>query len=108
MSADEEFGSIKLDKLPTLRPAFKRDGSVTAANSSTINDGASAVLVMSAERAKELGVTPLARIRGFGDAAHEVRGNERGSFDSTDLPPCACVKPGVQQQPCGAEESRAF
>lgn len=60
---DEEFKNVKFDKVPTLRPAFQpKDGTVTAANSSTLNDGASALVLMSAEKAKELGVKPIARI----------------------------------------------
>jgi acetyl-CoA C-acetyltransferase len=66
---DEEFRRINFDKVGGLRPAFKKDGSVTAANASTLNDGASALIVMSAQRAKDLGLKPLAKIRGFGDAA---------------------------------------
>lgn len=54
-----------------MRPAFKKDGTVTAANSSKINDGAAALVVMSAARAAELGCKPIMRIRGFGDAAQE-------------------------------------
>lgn len=69
VSQDEEYARVMPEKVPTLRPAFRKDGSVTAANASSLNDGASAVVVMSAARAEELGVTPLARIRGFGDAA---------------------------------------
>lgn len=67
---DEEFRNIKLDRVSQLKPAFQKDGTVTAANASSINDGASALLIMSAERAQALGLTPLARIRGYGDAAH--------------------------------------
>jgi acetyl-CoA C-acetyltransferase len=60
---DEEYKNVKYDKVPSLRPAFQpKDGTVTAANSSTLNDGASAVVMMSAEKAKELGVKPIARI----------------------------------------------
>ena len=64
VSQDEEYARVMPEKVPTLRPAFRKDGSVTAANASSLNDGASAVVVMSAARAEELGVTPLARIRG--------------------------------------------
>lgn len=71
VSVDEEYTNIKLDKIPTLKPAFKKDGSVTAANSSTLNDGAAAMVVMSGREAKKLGCTPLFRIRGFGDAARD-------------------------------------
>lgn len=68
---DEEFSNVKLDRIPTLRPAFTKDGTVTAANASTLNDGASAVVLMSKEKAEELGIKPLARIIGYADAAHE-------------------------------------
>lgn len=71
MSADEEYKNVSFDKLPTLRPAFSKDGTVTAGNASTINDGASALVLASAEKVKELGLTPLARIVSFADAEHE-------------------------------------
>lgn len=59
---DEEFGRVIYDKIPALRSAFKQGGSITAANSSPLNDGASALVIMSAEKAKELGLKPLAKI----------------------------------------------
>jgi acetyl-CoA C-acetyltransferase len=62
LEQDEEPFNVKQDKVPRLRPAFKKDGTVTAANASSINDGAAAVLVMSAQKARELGVEPLARV----------------------------------------------
>jgi acetyl-CoA C-acetyltransferase len=65
---DEEPFNVKFDKIPGLKSAFIKDGSVTAANSSTMNDGASAVILMSAEKAAALGIKPLARIKGFADA----------------------------------------
>ncbi|TAH19517.1 MAG: acetyl-CoA C-acyltransferase [Cytophagales bacterium] len=68
---DEEYKNVDFSKIPALKPVFTKDGSVTAANASTINDGASALLVMSGEKVKELGLTPLARIVSFADAAHE-------------------------------------
>ncbi|WP_435132073.1 acetyl-CoA C-acyltransferase [Formosa sp. A9] len=68
---DEEFTNVKLDKIPTLRPAFTKDGTVTAANASTINDGAGAVILMSATKAAELGLKPLAVIKSYADAAQE-------------------------------------
>ncbi len=71
VSEDEEYKNVKLDKISSLRPAFTKDGTVTAANSSTINDGAAAVILMSEKKAKELGLTPLAYIKGYADAAHE-------------------------------------
>ncbi|MBS9464335.1 acetyl-CoA C-acyltransferase [Flagellimonas sp. 389] len=68
---DEEYGNVKMEKIPALRPAFTKDGTVTAANASTINDGAAAVVLMSSEKAAELNLTPLATITGYADAAHE-------------------------------------
>lgn len=69
VAADEEYSRVDFEKMKTLRPAFKKDGTVTAANASPLNDGACALVLMSASRAAELGVKPLARVRGFGDAA---------------------------------------
>lgn len=66
---DEEYKNVQLDKIPSLRPAFVKDGTVTAANASTINDGAGAVVLMSEEKAVELGLKPLARIVSYADAA---------------------------------------
>jgi acetyl-CoA C-acetyltransferase len=68
---DEEFTNVILDKIPQLRPAFSKDGTVTAANASTINDGAGAIILMSKEKALELGLKPLATIKSYADAAHE-------------------------------------
>ena len=73
VSEDEEFKNVKMDKIPDLRPAFSKDGTVTAANASTINDGAAALVLMSAEKAKELNLEPLATIRGYADAAQEPK-----------------------------------
>ncbi len=69
ISQDEEFKNVRMDKIPSLRPAFVKDGTVTAANASTINDGAGAVVLMSEDKAKELGIEPLARIISQADAA---------------------------------------
>ncbi len=71
LSEDEEYKNVMFDKIPSLRPAFTPDGTVTAANASTINDGASAVVLMSKEKAEQLGLKPMARIVSFADAAHE-------------------------------------
>jgi acetyl-CoA C-acetyltransferase len=68
---DEEYKRVKFEKIPQLRPAFTKTGTVTAANASTINDGASALVLASAKKVKELGLKPLARIVSFADAAHE-------------------------------------
>ncbi|MCH8533945.1 MAG: acetyl-CoA C-acyltransferase [Flavobacteriaceae bacterium] len=73
VSEDEEYKNIKLDKIPQLRPAFSKEGSATAANSSTINDGAGAMVLMSKEKANELGLEVLATITGYADAAQEPK-----------------------------------
>ncbi|KAJ2160860.1 Acetyl-CoA acetyltransferase A, mitochondrial [Coemansia sp. RSA 552] len=69
VAVDEEFTNVKFDKIAGLRPVFEKNGTVTAANASTLNDGASALLLMAADRAKQLGVAPLARIVSYADAA---------------------------------------
>lgn len=71
VNEDEEYHNVNFDKIPTLRPVFSKDGTVTAANASTINDGASALVLMSKEKAEALAVKPLAKIRGFADAAQD-------------------------------------
>lgn len=71
IAKDEEFANVFIDKIPNLRPAFSKDGTVTAANASTINDGAAALVLMSREKANELNLKPLAVIKGYADAAHE-------------------------------------
>lgn len=68
---DEEYKRVDFSKIPSLRPAFTKEGTVTAANASTINDGAAALVLVSKEKAEELGLKPLARIVSFADAAHE-------------------------------------
>ncbi len=68
---DEEFKNINPEKVSKLRPAFTKDGTVTAANASTLNDGAAALVLMSAEKAKELGITPLAKLLSHSDYSHE-------------------------------------
>ncbi len=68
---DEEYKRVDFDKIPQLRPAFSKDGTVTAANASTINDGASALVLVSKEKMEELGLKPLVRIVSFADAAHD-------------------------------------
>ena len=71
ISEDEEYKNINKEKFLKLRTVFKKDGTVTAGNASTINDGASALILMSADKAIELGITPLAKINSFADAAQE-------------------------------------
>ncbi|MCH2224479.1 MAG: acetyl-CoA C-acyltransferase [Crocinitomicaceae bacterium] len=71
VSKDEEYTNVKMEKIPQLRAVFTKEGTVTAANASTLNDGASAVVLMSKERMEELGAKPIAKVIGYGDAAHE-------------------------------------
>jgi len=73
VAKDEEYTNVKLEKIPTLNPAFTKEGTVTAANASTINDGAAALILMSEDKANELGLKPLAYIRGFADAEQEPK-----------------------------------
>lgn len=69
VSTDEEYKKVNFDKFPSLRTAFKKDGTITAANASTLNDGAAALVLMTAKAAEKHGVKPLARVMGFADAA---------------------------------------
>jgi len=71
VSEDEEYKKVKFEKIPNLRPAFTKDGTSTAANASTINDGASALVLASEEAVKKYGLSPIARIVSFADASHE-------------------------------------
>ena len=68
---DEEYKNVFFDKIPSLKPAFSKDGTVTAANASTMNDGAAALVLMSKEKMEALGLTPIAKVKGFADAEHE-------------------------------------
>lgn len=69
VSSDEDYNKVNFDKLKTLRPAFEKDGTITAANASKLNDGATALVIMSEEKMNELGLKPIARILAFADAA---------------------------------------
>ena len=71
INEDEEYKKVILEKIPNLRPVFEKEGTITAANASTINDGASALILMSKEKANELNVKPLAKIISYADSAHE-------------------------------------
>ena len=73
VSKDEEFTNVKLDRIPSLNAVFTKDGTVTAANASTINDGAAALILMSEEKALSMGLKPLAYIRSYADAAQEPK-----------------------------------
>ena len=71
VSEDEEYKNVKMEKIPALRPVFDKEGTVTAANASTLNDGAAALILISADKAVELGLKPIAKIRSYADAAHQ-------------------------------------
>jgi acetyl-CoA C-acetyltransferase len=71
MTQDEEYKNVNFDKIPNLRPVFEKDGSVTAANASTINDGAACIILVSEKKLKELGLEPMAEVLSFADAAHQ-------------------------------------
>ena len=71
INEDEEYKKVKLDKIPNLRPVFSKEGTITAANASTINDGASALILMNMDKAIELDLNPIAKIISYADAAHE-------------------------------------
>ncbi|MDA9809404.1 acetyl-CoA C-acyltransferase [Flavobacteriales bacterium] len=73
IEADEEFSNVKIEKIPSLKPVFSNDGTVTAANASTLNDGASAVILMTEEKAKDLNIKPLAEIISYADASQEPK-----------------------------------
>ena len=73
ISKDEEFTNVKLEKIPQLRAVFNKEGTVTAANASTLNDGASALILMSKEKADELNIKPIAKIVSYADAAQEPK-----------------------------------
>ena len=73
VTEDEEYKNVKMDKIPALRPAFSKEGTVTAANASTINDGAAALVLMSVQKAEELKLTPIATIKSYADAAQEPK-----------------------------------
>ncbi len=70
ISKDEEYSNVRIDKIPKLKPVFTKDGTVTAANASTLNDGASALVLVSKEKMKTLNIQPIAKIIGYGDASH--------------------------------------
>ncbi len=94
VAVDEEYKKVHFDKIPGLRPAFTPDGTVTAANASTINDGAAAVILASEEAVKKYGLKPIARIRGFADAEQEP---EWFTTTPTIAAPKALKMAGVEQ-----------
>ena len=74
---DEEYTKVTPNKIPLLRPAFTKDGTVTAANASTLNDGAAALVLMSEDKAQQLGIPPMAQILSYADAAMTLDGSQR-------------------------------
>ncbi len=90
---DEEYKNVKLEKIPQLRPVFQKDGTVTAANASTLNDGAAALVLMSKEKAEELGVKPIAKIISYADAAQDA---EWFTTAPSKAIPIALKKAGLQ------------
>tara|TARA_B100001287_G_scaffold276835_1_gene289895 strand:+ start:4542 stop:5720 length:1179 start_codon:yes stop_codon:yes gene_type:complete len=95
VTEDEEYKNVKLEKIPQLRPVFDKDGTITAANASTLNDGASALVLMSSEKAKELNIKPIAKIRSFSDAAQEPEWFTTAPAKAVNL---AIKKAGLKKQ----------
>lgn len=95
VTMDEELGKVKYDKIPGLRPVFDKEGTVTAANASSINDGAAAVLLMSAEKAKELGLKPLAKLKSHASAA---KAPEWFTTAPADALPIAIKRAGINKE----------
>lgn len=91
---DEELGKVNFDKIPQLKPVFVKDGTITAANASSINDGAAAVLLMSEDKAKELGLTPIARIRSHASSA---KAPEWFTTAPADAIPVALKRAGIEK-----------
>lgn len=94
-SEDEEYKKVNFDKMAQLRPVFDKEGTVTAANASTLNDGAAALVLMSAEKAKALGLSPLAKIRGYADAAQS---SEWFTTSPAKAVPIAIQKAGLKKE----------
>ncbi len=101
ITEDEEFTNVILEKIPKLRPAFSKEGTVTAANASTINDGAAALILMSESKAKELNLSPLAYIEAYADAAHDPQWFTTAPAKAL---PKALAKAGVKQEEIGLFE----
>ena len=95
VTEDEEYKNVKLEKIPQLRPVFDKEGTITAANASTLNDGASALILMSSEKAKELNIKPIAKIRSFSDAAQEPEWFTTAPAKAVNL---AIKKAGLKKQ----------
>ena len=94
VAQDEEYTNVRMEKIPSLRPAFTKEGTVTAANASTINDGAAALVLMSEEKAKALNINPLAKVEGYADAAQSPQWFTTAPAKAL---PKALAKAGVKQ-----------
>lgn len=92
IAQDEEFTNVKIEKIPNLRPVFQKEGTVTAANASTLNDGAAALVLVSEEKVKELGLTPIGEVLSYADVAHEP---ERFTTAPSKAVPLAINKAGL-------------
>ena len=100
MTEDEEYKNVNFDKIPQLRPVFEKDGTVTAANASTINDGAAWIVLVSEDKIKELGLEPLAEILSFADAAHEP--------ELFTTAPSKALPKALERANCSIEDIDAF
>ena len=105
VSEDEEYKNVKLEKIPALRPAFDKEGTITAANASTLNDGASALILASAEAVEKHGLKPIAKIISYADAAHEP---EWFTTAPSKAVPIALKKVGMQTSDVDLELNQAF
>eukprot|EP00953_Heterococcus_sp_UTEX-ZZ885_P032516 16978-Heterococcus_DN1.PRE.4 len=101
VTKDQEYTAVDANKVRSVRPAFKKDGSVTAPNASTLNDGAAAMVLMSMARAKELGCTPLARILSYADAARDP---VEFTIAPSDAVPLALKRAGLSTSDCDYHE----
>jgi len=95
VSEDEDPKAVKFDKIPTLKPVFKKEGTVTAANASALNDGAAALILMSKQKAEELGIKPLARIVAYADTQQEP---ERFTTAPSKAVPLAMHRAGLKNE----------
>ena len=95
ISEDEEYTNVKMEKIPNLRPVFQKEGTVTAANASTLNDGAAALVLASEEKVKELGLTPIAEVLSYADAATDP---ERFTTAPSLAVPKAIKKAGLSEK----------
>lgn len=100
MTEDEEYKNVNFDKIPNLRPVFDKEGTVTAANASTINDGAACIIIASEEKVKELGLKPMAEVLSFADAAHQP--------ELFTTAPSVALPIALERAECSIDEVDAF